>query len=56
MARMQMSQGTLAAMLGTTQASVSRRLRGEVPFDVNEVAALTAILGVDVGKLYGAAR
>lgn len=50
MARQQTSQTALALLLGTSQAAVSRRLRGEVPFDVTELEAISAHFGVPVAQ------
>lgn len=46
LARKQMSQVALAEHLGVAQATVSRRLTGEVPFDVAELGQVAEILGV----------
>lgn len=51
MARRGVSQTTLAAVLGVTQPQVSARLRGIVPFNVNELHAVAAFLDVSVGDL-----
>lgn len=46
-------QADLAEVLGMSQVAVSRRLRGETLFDVDEVAKVAAFLGVSVAALYG---
>jgi transcriptional regulator with XRE-family HTH domain len=46
MARQRMSQAGLAKLLGVAQQTVSRRLVGEVPFDVAELARIADLLGV----------
>lgn len=46
-------QAALADVLGMSQVAVSRRLRGETLFDVDEVAKVAAFLGVSVADLYG---
>lgn len=51
LARRRLSQSKLAAALGLSQAAVSRRLSGEVPFDVNELAATARYLDVPLGQL-----
>lgn len=51
MARRKISQTALAAHLGMTQSAVSRRLTGEVPFDVVELEAAAALLGVSAAQL-----
>jgi transcriptional regulator with XRE-family HTH domain len=47
------TQTALAQHLGLSQTAVSRRLLGQVPFDVNEVHSLAAWLGVPVTVLLG---
>lgn len=51
MADAAVSQTRLAEGLGMSQSSVSRRLTGEAPFDVNELGAIADILGVTVADL-----
>lgn len=51
LARQRIPQATIAARLGISQAAVSRRLSGAVPFDVSELAAVADVLGADVGTL-----
>lgn len=51
MARKGYSQAELARMLGMSQTGISKRLRGETPFDVNELARISAVLGVPLGTL-----
>jgi transcriptional regulator with XRE-family HTH domain len=53
MARQRMSQTRLAEALGVTQASVSRRLVGEVPFDIQELYKVAEFLGVPVAQFLG---
>lgn len=48
-----MTQGQLAAALGLTQASVSRKLSGERPWFANELVNVSAVLDVRVGDLFG---
>lgn len=50
MARQRVSQTALAALLDTSQAAVSRRLRGQVPFDIIELEVIAARLGVPVAQ------
>src|SRR5262245_58816707 len=47
MARMQVNQTQIAAVLGIPQSGVSARLRGKVPFRVDELDKLGTALGVD---------
>ena len=51
LARQRIPQATIAARLGISQAAVSRRLSGVVPFDVSELAEVADVLGADVGVL-----
>lgn len=50
MARQNQTQTILAGLLKTSQAAVSRRLRGQVPFDVNELETIAAHFGVPVSQ------
>lgn len=54
-ARKRTTQGELAAALGLSQAAVSRRLVGLVPFDVSEIYVVAGVLGVPVSSLMPAA-
>lgn len=51
MAAAAVSQTRLAEALGMSQSSVSRRLTGEAPFDVNELGAIAEVLGVELADL-----
>ena len=51
--RKRIPQADLANVLGVSQAGISRRLSGDTPFDVNEVAAVADFLGVPVALLFG---
>lgn len=53
MGRRRVTQTDLARALGKSQAYVSRRLTGEVPFDLDDILALATFLGVAVGTLLG---
>lgn len=55
MARNRVTQTTLANHLHLSQAAVSRRLKGEVPFNSDELAVVAQIVGVSVGALFGEA-
>ena len=48
MARRKVSQTDVAQWLGVAQATVSRRVTGEVAFDVAELEKIAALLGVAV--------
>jgi transcriptional regulator with XRE-family HTH domain len=49
------TQAELAALLGMSQAAVSRRLAGTVPFDVTELSLIAGRLGVEPAELLAAA-
>lgn len=51
MLRAEVEQAQLAAALGLSQSAVSRRLTGEVPFDVNELQIVATTLHVSAGSL-----
>lgn len=51
MVRANVRQGALAEKLRLSQAAVSRRLTGEVPFDVNELTAVAELLAVPMSTL-----
>jgi predicted transcriptional regulator len=53
MARRNVTQQMLADQLGMTQAAVSRRLVGRVPFDAEELGRVAEYLGVPVSLLFG---
>lgn len=50
-ARRRMSGAQLADRLGMSQMAMSRRMSGRMPFRVDELAALAAVLEVDVRDL-----
>lgn len=54
--RQNVSGTGLARMMGVSQALVSRRLTGEVPFDVAELSRIAEILGVPVSTFMPAER
>ena len=55
MARARCTQKKLARKLGyKTQQSISRRLCGDVPFTVDELAAIAAELGCDITLFFTA--
>ncbi|MEU4391611.1 helix-turn-helix transcriptional regulator [Kribbella sp. NPDC023855] len=51
MARRGISQVAIASKLGLPQTSVSKRLRGEVAFNVDELTAVADHLGVPLAAL-----
>ena len=50
LARRKIPQSGLVSVLGMSEVSVSRRLRGETPFDINELVAVAEFLGVPVAR------
>ncbi|WP_315913609.1 helix-turn-helix transcriptional regulator [Arthrobacter sp. lap29] len=50
-ARRRVPQRSIAAALGTSQQSVSRRMSGETPFDVDEIHNLAESFGVSFASL-----
>lgn len=53
LARQRKTQGDVAALLGLSQQSVSRRMSGVIPFDVEELHKIAVFLGVPVAALFG---
>lgn len=51
MARVGVSQTTIAQHLNLSQAAVSARLRGVTPFDINELVKVAAFLDVPLADL-----
>lgn len=51
MSRRGLSQTAVANRLGLSQASMSARLRGVTPFDLNEVVQLADLFGMTVDQL-----
>lgn len=51
MARRGVSQVALAEHMGKTQAAISARILGRVPFDINELTSVAAFLGVPLTAL-----
>lgn len=51
MASRSITQAQVAAHLGLSQPAVSRRLRGEVPFNVDEIHSLAALFKTTVTRL-----
>ena len=52
LARRRLSARRAAARLGWTQAYLSRRLNGDVPFDVEDIEALAELLGVPPQRFF----
>lgn len=50
LARRQIPQIKLATLLGTSQVSVSRRLTGQTPISVDELAIIAGFLEVPISK------
>lgn len=47
------TQTSMAARMGITQAAISRKLSGERPWFADELATVAGLLGVGVGELFG---
>lgn len=56
MARNGITQDVLAARLNLTQPAVSRRLSGSVPFNVDELAVVTRMVGLSLSRLVAGAE
>jgi len=54
LARARLSGRRAALQLGWTQPYMSRRLTGDIPFDVTDLEALAGLLGVPVTAFFGA--
>ncbi len=52
-ARRQYTQTRVAHVLGCSQAAVSRKYRGEVPFDVDELERLAAEWDLSIAAFFG---
>jgi transcriptional regulator with XRE-family HTH domain len=48
LARKKITQGQLADALGMTQPAISRRVSGQLPFDVDEIQRIAEFLSVPV--------
>lgn len=53
MGRTRTAQAVIAKKMGRTQQFVSRRLTGQTPFTLEEIAEIAAILDVPVATLLG---
>lgn len=51
--RYSVSQAALGGILGLSQPQVSLRLRGKVPFTLEEIDALAEAFGVDAAEIFG---
>ena len=51
MGRTRYTQTRLADQIGMSQAALSRRLRGEVAFDINELSAVAAAMDITLSEL-----
>ena len=56
MARNGLTQGSLAQPLRLTQPAISRRLNGDVPFNVTELAIVSRMVGVSLSRLVAGAE
>lgn len=52
-ARLGYTQGHVAKILGVAQTRVSARLRGKVPFGIDELALIAGDFGISLGELLG---
>ena len=48
-----MSQSQLSQVIGISQPQLSKRLKGLIPFDLDELVLLADYFGVSVGSLFG---
>lgn len=55
LARQRVSQAQVAERLGLSQAAVSRRLTGQTPFELDEVATVADLLAVAPSHLLAVA-
>lgn len=53
MARKQVSQASMANLLGITPSAMSRRLKGRIGFSAVQIAKIASHLEVEVSALYG---
>ena len=53
MGRHQVTQAQLADVLNVTPSQMSKRLRGVIPIDINEIAVLAEYFGVSIATLFG---
>lgn len=51
LARRQLAGSSLAAFIGKSEMYVSRRLRADVPFDLNDLEQIAGFLGIAVADL-----
>ena len=56
MGRYDVTQMQMVDVLGVSQTGVSKRLRGIIPFDANELGELAKFFDVDAAELLGAPR
>jgi energy-converting hydrogenase Eha subunit A len=54
MARQRVSQQPIADALGISRQALSRRMTGEIPFDVAELESIAGFLGVPVSRFWPA--
>ena len=55
LAERKLSQSAMAEHLGISKAAMSRRIAGEIPFNVAELGSLAALLGVPTSRFIEAA-
>lgn len=49
--RCERSQSWLSSKMGMNPSSLSKRVRGNIPFDIEELAAIAEILAVSIASL-----
>lgn len=53
MARRELRQIDVAEVLGVAQKNVSRRIRGDIPFRIDELLTLARFMGITLAQLLG---
>ncbi|WP_101574915.1 helix-turn-helix transcriptional regulator [Brevibacterium sp. 239c] len=53
MVRKQLKQADLAQILGFAQKNVSNRLRGQMPFRIDELMTIASYMDITLGQLLG---
>lgn len=51
LARQRITNGALAEKLGVSRAYLSRRLNGDTPLSIPDVAAIAEVLGIPISQL-----
>ncbi|WP_413774246.1 helix-turn-helix domain-containing protein [Brevibacterium sp. JSBI002] len=53
MTRYNLRQADIAEILGFAQRNVSKRIRGEMPFRIDELLAIARYMGISLSQLLG---